>query len=305
MSDHSSQLSWTASPWTTWIEINGPSHLRFVQGLCSNDVVALEVEQGCEAFIPTVQGKILAHGYLWKSTDRIEFMGLGNQAPDLMAHLQKYALIEDVEVTDQSDQSNAILVWGEGLVACLREMLGEEVIGGGLTQGEALWEGNSLRLYFPKALNVEAVEIRGKQAEMFADRLSQHGVAEVGVDVFDQARIVHRFPWHGIDITAEHLAQEANRDDQAISFKKGCYLGQETIARIDALGHVNKKLVAVQLPCDVPHLPQPIMVEGKEIGQITSAAEVDGKFVGLAMIRRSHNAPGTRIECEMGTIEVI
>ncbi|PQO38564.1 YgfZ/GcvT domain-containing protein [Blastopirellula marina] len=305
MPDQCAQLSWTASPWTTWIEITGPSHLRFVQGLCSNDVVALEVGQGCEAFIPTVQGKILAHGYLWKSSDRIEFMGLGNQAPDLMAHLQKYALIEDVEVTDQGDHSKAILVWGEGLIVCLQTLLGGEAVMGSLTQGNVAWEGHSLRLSFPTALNVDAVEIRGEQAEAFAAQLSQRGAAEVGVDAFDQARIAHRFPCHGIDITAEHLAQEANRDDQAISFKKGCYLGQETIARIDALGHVNKKLVAVQLPCEVSHLPQPITVEGKEIGQITSAANLDGKFVGLAMIRRSHNAPGTRIESELGTIEVI
>src|SRR5690606_21538967 len=101
MSDLSCQLLWTTSPWTTWIEISGPSHLRFVQGLCSNDVVMLEAGHGCEAFVPTVQGKILAHGYLWKTNDQIEFAGLGNQSPGLLPHLQKYGLIEDVEIVER------------------------------------------------------------------------------------------------------------------------------------------------------------------------------------------------------------
>ncbi|RCS51882.1 hypothetical protein DTL42_09995 [Bremerella cremea] len=305
MPDQSCQLLWTASPWATWIEISGPSHLRFVQGLCSNDVAALEAGHGCEAFIPTLQGKILAHGYLWKSTDRIEFAGLGNQTPGLLPHLQKYAMIEDVEVADRSTSGEAILVWGEEVAAVLSAILGTEVPLGDLEQSEVIWEGNSLRLFRPTAMNTAAMEIRGEQATAVASLLSEKGAKEVGMNAFQQSRIAQRFPWHGVDITPEHLAQEANRDDQAISFKKGCYLGQETVARIDALGHVNKKLVAVRLLGTCEDLPQAIVVEGKEIGQVTSLAEVDGQNIGLAMIRRSHNAAGTKIECELGTIEVL
>ncbi len=305
MSENYSHLMWTASPWTTWIEINGPSHLRFVQGLCSNDVVSLEVGHGCEAFIPTFQGKILAHGFFWKSADRIEFAGLGNQAPDLLPHLQKYALIEDVEVVDRNDQGNAIMLWGVEVDALLREVLGAEAVCGELEHGQATWEGAWLHLSRPSVMNVASVEIRGERAEAFGAWLSENGVKEVGIEAFQQGRIARRFPWHGIDITVDNLAQEANRDAQAISFKKGCYLGQETVARIDALGHVNKKMVAIRMSRVVERLPQPIVVDGKEVGQITSAAEVGGQIVGLAMLRRSHNTPGTQIECEVGTVEVL
>ena len=97
---------------------------------------------------------------------------------------------------------------------------------------------------------------------------------------------LHRLPIAGralpllrrLGIGAEHLAQEVNRDDQAISFKKGCYLGQETVARIDAMGHVNKKLVAVRWLDDlVPsELPAAIVVDGKEVGRLTSIVNIDG-----------------------------
>lgn len=305
MSDHCAQLSWTASPFLTWIEISGPSHLRFIQGLCTNDVVLLESGSGCEAFFPTVQGKILAHGFVYKSDDRLEFLGLGDQSLGLLPHLQKYSMIEDVEVSDRSTQENAIFVWGEGLEACLQELLGSEVTLGTSQHGTITWEGATLRLFRTSVVGKPSVEIRGEQAEAFGTRLSECGATSVGIEVFQRDRIVNRFPWHGVDISAEHLAQEANRDDLAISFKKGCYLGQETIARIDALGHVNKKLVAVQLPKQVEELPLAIKVEEKEVGQVVSAAELDGQTRGLAMIRRSHNAAGTKIECELGTIEVL
>ncbi|QDU77028.1 putative global regulator [Bremerella volcania] len=293
-------ISWVSSPLKSQIQVSGPSHIRFLQGLCSNDVAQLAVGASCEAYIPTVQGKVLAHGFLKKHDDRIVFLGLGQQTEALLLHLQKYAMIEDVEVTDQSESKNAILVWGENVGSWLKGKLGVSDLPE-LHQHQTLSrEGASIDILHTPLLKEASYELSGPGVESLVQDV------QPSVEAFEGLRIENWFPVHGIDFGAEHLAQEVNRDDQAISFKKGCYLGQETVARIDAMGHVNKKLVAVRwLTGDVPsELPAALVVEGKEVGQLTSLANHHGQYLGLAIIRRGLNAAGTRIDSEAGSLEV-
>jgi folate-binding protein YgfZ len=116
--------------------------------------------------------------------------------------------------------------------------------------------------------------------------------------VWERARIEAFWPWYGVDLDDRNLPQEAGIDARAISFKKGCYLGQETVARLDALGQVQKRLVRLTFERKPEvSLPHSIEVDGKEIGTLTSFAEMeDGSGMGLAMIRRSHFASGTQFD---------
>lgn len=294
-------ISWVSSPLKSQIEVSGPSHVRFLQGLCSNDVVQLAVGASCEAYLPSVQGKTLAHGFFKKYDNRIVFLGLGEQTGALLPHLLKYAMIEDVEVTDQSTSKNGLLVWGEDVGAWLKEKLGLSDLPELLQHQAANLNGTSIDVFRTPLLKEDSYELAGPGVESLMQGI------EPSEEAFEKGRIENHFPIHGVDFGVENLAQEVNRDDQAISFKKGCYLGQETVARIDAMGHVNKKLVAVKLLGDsVPaERPAPIVVEGKEVGQLTSMVEIDGQAIGLAMIRRGMNAVGTRIESEIGPLEVV
>ncbi len=294
-------LAWAPSPLISRLEVSGPSHERFLQGLCSNDVVKLEVDRACEAFVPTIQGKILAHGFLVKQEDRIRFLGMGPQKDDLLPHLQKYAMIEDVEVTDRSGNSEAVLVWGSDAANWLKQTLGLEAAPQPLQVLSATAEGKPFDVFHTTLLGEPAYEISG---EGVASLLSGFEACE---EQLERLRIQNRFPRHGVDFGADHLGQEVNRDDQAISFTKGCYLGQETIARIDAMGHVNKKIVPVRWAGEgaPPGLPASIVVDGKEVGRLTSLAEIDSQWLGIAMLKRGMNAPGTQLETELGTIDVI
>ena len=105
---------------------------------------------------------------------------------------------------------------------------------------------------------------------------------------------------YGIDITDKNLPQEIARDDVAISFKKGCYLGQETVARIDALGHVNRRLTRLEFPAvGIPAPGDVAMSQGEEAGRITSAARSPQGNVALALayLKTGHDAPGTTVQC--------
>jgi folate-binding protein YgfZ len=135
--------------------------------------------------------------------------------------------------------------------------------------------------------------------ESFVAQLSQAGVRPGSMDEFHALRIEAGFPWHGVDISEDHIAQEAGRTDRTISFNKGCYLGQEPIARLDAMGHTNRELRGILIAGDT--VPQPgaaVVRDGVEVGKITSAAWSPRRqaVVALAMLRVAAGAPGTTLQ---------
>jgi folate-binding protein YgfZ len=120
-------------------------------------------------------------------------------------------------------------------------------------------------------------------------------------------RLESGWPLFGVDFDGSNLPQEVNRDAQAINFRKGCYLGQETIARIDALGHVNKRLASVRIEGDEPAVGVELTADGKEAGRLTSVAW-SPKFeswIGFAMLRRGVNDSGTKLACGNRPAEVL
>jgi folate-binding protein YgfZ len=125
---------------------------------------------------------------------------------------------------------------------------------------------------------------------------------------FDVARIEAGMPLFKVDFDDSNLPQEVGRDKEAISFTKGCYLGQETVARIDGLGHVNQRIVGVQFTGhEVPAVGTELILAGAAVGRVTSSAfsPALGAPLALAMVRREANAVGTRLESAVGACEVI
>jgi folate-binding protein YgfZ len=118
-------------------------------------------------------------------------------------------------------------------------------------------------------------------------------------------RIEQQIPWYGYDLDESNLPQEINRNDQAISFTKGCYLGQETVARIDALGHVNQILVGVTITTtNLPPIGATIQRDGKTIFRLTSVSAAGNHFIGLGYLRREFADPGTKLTFLDGELTV-
>ncbi len=125
------------------------------------------------------------------------------------------------------------------------------------------------------------------------------GPVIISDETFELLRIQAGTPVFGKDVTARTLPQEIGRDDRAISFVKGCYLGQETVARIDALGHVNQMMKGLRFEPGAPG-PAPgwqLWDDGKSVGTVTSVAlsPADRAPVALALIRISHAQAGTHL----------
>ncbi len=293
----------------TFIELTGADRAKFLQNFCTNHVAKLSPGQGCEAFLCNVQGKILGHVVILCEQESLTLMTSPGQAERLLAHLDKYLITEDVELHDRTDD------WGQIILAgiCAEELVARIV--------EAIpahpWEhvtGNINRLpvvvYRTAAFGDKAFAIRCEKAEV--QTIMQYLVSQAATvcnpEVVESVRIESGFPIYGVDITDSNLPQEIRRDERTIDFKKGCYLGQETVARIDALGHVNWHLVRVKFNGDACPGPGAEFKEGdRRVGRVTSCAR-SPKFnspLGFAFIRRELANAGTQLVGEGISAEVV
>ncbi len=264
----------------TQIEITGRDRVKFLHSFCTNDIKKLQPGQGCEAFVTNVNGKVLGHIFVFAERDSLWLESVAGTATTLLPHLDRYLITEDVRFADRSAEFAELLLAGPQSTELL-ERLGLIVAAlpryGHLTNGTATLPLRSIRRVDWLDSPTWLLSIPAAQRDEVQRTLTQAGAQQATDDEFHSLRIANGFPLYGIDITEENLAQEVGRTALAISFTKGCYLGQEPIARIDAMGHVNRQLCRVELgsgPLPTPGTPilDKPAPDGKPIGTITSSA---------------------------------
>jgi len=242
------------------VAMTGADRLTFLHNMCTNDIKRLQPGDRCEAFCTDVKGKIVAQMFVIAGDERLDLVSMPGQAGELIAHLDRYIIREDVALADVSDETRWHFVGGrvDGSVvaACSRDAMGKKC----------------------------------------------------GAEIWDAVRVELGLPLFGIDFDNTNLPQEVNRDAEAINFNKGCYLGQETIARIDALGHVNQKVVMLKFAGEqVPPVGLECTAEGKIVGRVTSSCW-SPKFeapLALAMVRRGSNDVDAELDSEAGRATVV
>jgi folate-binding protein YgfZ len=289
----------------TRIEVLGEDRASFLHNLSTNDVKKLQPGRGCEAFFLDARGHIRAYGVLICRPTSIVVETVGGQNGPLIQHLDRYLIREKVELVDRTD------AWGElflGGAKC-HDLLGQLAPATVLEEAPA-----SVELELAgHAVTLASVQMTAASGYLlFCARPAQPAVAQALIAKgaiwcepasFEAARIEAGVPLYGVDMTDQNLPQEVARDELAISFKKGCYLGQETVARIDALGHVNKKLVRLRFAgAEVPPPGAELRVDDKVVGQVTSAAFVPriGASLALGYLRRGYDTPGTKLTSDWG-----
>jgi folate-binding protein YgfZ len=286
----------------TRIEITGVDRLEFLHGLCTNDIRKLAPGAGCEAFITTVQGKILDYVRVFTGPDSLVLDTVPGQGDKLYRHFDKYLIRQKVELADRSGEWATWLLAGP-LAAAVLHTAG---VASGVLPSQAndsvegLLSGKSVWLRRVDWLAVDGFLLDSLSADHAAlgELLTAAGAAIVDYAAYHTARIEHSTPEFGTDIAEQNLPQEVARDARTISFTKGCYLGQETVARIDALGHVNRYLVQLRFTGEtVPPPGTKLTADGKEVGVVTSScySPRDAAPIALAYVRRNHHISGTRL----------
>jgi folate-binding protein YgfZ len=293
----------------TQIELTGDDRAAFLHNFTTNDIRGLRPGQGCEAFTLDVRGHVVGHLLVFCTPHSLVLDTVPGQGEKLVRHFDRYLIRERVEIHDRTEDWSELLLAGAEAEQLLYQ-LAESAPAARLDHQQVRLAGQAVWLRRVEMIGSGSFLIAGAAEAIDAVfiALGAEGVAACGKEAFEEARIEAAFPWYGVDITDKNLPQEVNRNRLAISFTKGCYLGQETVARIDALGHVNKTLQRLRFSGSAVPPPGAALRAGQApAGEITSAVLSPqlGAPLALAFVRRGHESLGTRLGSDFGEAEII
>ena len=272
---------WAALPPRAALLAQGKDAVRFLDSFTTASLAALTPGQATEGFFADGRGHVIALARLIRTPEGVWIDAAPGLAPLLHEHLEHYHIREDVSFHDASSERSAFLVHASvtaagGVEAPERNHFARASLGG--VNAEILatdWYGADGLLVFAAAADADRLA-----AWLAATGLPQATAADV-----DAARIEAGSP-EPTDILQKTLPQELGRDARAICFTKGCYLGQETVARLDALGHVNRRLVGIVTDDAPPAIGDDVLLDAAVVGTITSAcvSPTLGEGLGLAIV---------------------
>lgn len=288
--------------------VRGSDCVKFLNNLVTNDVARLADGSGCNALKVSLQGKVEAALRLLRVGPDI-WCDLEPAPRDaLVESWRKRILLADVQLHDESERWAVISIQGPRAAALLAaldvDVRDLEAMHAHTTAALGAVPVRVVRSDHTGEGGFDVFVATESAAEVWDALLAGDAtVRPVGLAALDARRIEAGIPWSGREITSNRLPQEVGLEEGWISYSKGCYLGQETIARLHHLGHVNRHLRGLRVQGDAcPQRGSVLRAGGKGVGAITSAALSPrfGQPVALAYVRRAHADPGERVEVVSG-----
>ncbi len=267
------------------VDVIGSESDKILHNLTTNHVRALEVSTGLETFITDVRGKTIGHVLAFRNALGFRLIGAPGQSQRIVEHCDRYTIREDSSPSVQDD------TWCGFVVPQCERFQGADREASQLHHWSIELAGQAESVYDTPWLDEPSslILVRRQRANEVARALQELGLHSSDEAAFHVQRTLAAVPWFGTDMDESNLPQEADRDRQTICFTKGCYLGQETVARLDALGQVQKKLVLWEITGRVPKPGETLTFGDKAVARLTSIAVDDrGLCRAIAMTRRSH-----------------
>jgi len=268
----------------------GPEAADFLQGQVTNDVEGLAPGTGCYAALLTPKGKMLADMRILRGRDWFWLDTELDALPAVAKMIRTYSIGRDVRPDNVTDKRGILSLVGPAADSALDVAPGPE---------EHAHVDGEHGLYVRTDLGVDivcdAADLEGVRTAL--------GVEVVPEEVVECLRIESGRPRYGIDLGDDVIPQEAGLNERAVSFEKGCYVGQETVARLHYKGKPNRHLRGVRLTA--PAEPgTPLTVDGKQVGVLTSpvVSPTLGP-IGLALVRREA-PPGTTLDDGSAIVEL-
>jgi folate-binding protein YgfZ len=274
------------------IRVSGSEAVMFLNGLITNDMKTLVKHRWMPAAFPTVQGRLIGAVRVIRAADPLFREGVLNT-------ISRFTMAGDFHVTDVTAQTSLFSVQGKQAAA-----ISEKVLRAGLYDlpryyvVDIVWQDSIVTILRTTHTSEDGFDIvveTDKAAEL-RQALEQAGAQPVSEETREILRVEAGIARFGQDMDETNVVTETNLDD-AVSFTKGCYVGQEIIVRIKHRGHVAKKLTGLRFETDRRIEPGTILkAEGKEIGRVTSTA-VSPKVgsIGLGYVRYEYLDAGTKV----------
>jgi folate-binding protein YgfZ len=267
----------------TVVRATGIDRVGFLQGMLTNDVATIAPGEARPALLLTIQGRVTADVRVAAADDALLLDVDLRVLAAATAALEKLIIADDVEL----GPSDAAVIGLEGPAAA-------RVVADGLPGGRVLRGGE---------LGGDGFVVHASRAAAAAvwDALVARGARPTGMDALEGRRVELGIPRVGLDMHEKTLALEVPVE-AAVSDRKGCYLGQEVIARGTARGHVNRRLVAMLLDGPAPPAGSALVRDGKEVGELSTVARAYGAnaLAALGMVRREWWDAGTELAVRHG-----
>jgi folate-binding protein YgfZ len=257
------------------LRLTGSDRATFLQGMVSNDVARLQNGEGTYAALLTQQGKVVSDLRVYALPDELWLDVPAARAAAVRENLERYIIADDVEFAVEDSVAPLVVIEGPQADRALLAVTGESVTQlAPFGHGAMTFDGVRIRAVVVTHSGERGYLLFGDPVG--APNLWRHcraaGAEPVGMEALDVLRIEAGIPWAGRDFDDTTLISEVGLE-AAISYQKGCYLGQEVVERVAARGQVHRKLVG--LLCDGQQVPPPdskLRRDGKDVGWITSAA---------------------------------
>ncbi len=291
------------------LSLKGRDHAKFLHRIVSNDIKSLKPGQGTYATLLTPQGHILADMRLYCAGDRFFLDTDADLLEKARAGLKRYVIADQVEI--EPLEIYALAFQGPRSRPLLEKTLHIDLPAmQELDHFETNYAGFPLRVVRAGSTGEEGYEVwsgaKGLPAIWGAacGQAPTYGMLPCGTQALETLRIEAGIPRYGQELDEDTFPNEAELWN-ALSFNKGCYVGQEIVERARSRGHVNWKLMGLVVDSNVPPpVGQKLAREGREIGEVTSAciSPTLGKTLALAYLRREVAEPGTKLEFPSGAI---
>ena len=283
------------------IYVSGSEATMFLNGLITNDVKNLPQNRWMPAVFPTVQGRLIGAVRVIRGSESTFLIDTETASHEsVLKTISRFTLAGDFKVSDVTAETALLSLQGEGAAEILQKVFDQGV--SDLPQNgvaETTWQDVQVTIIRASHTGEDGFDITidsSRKAEL-RQALEAAGAQPVGEDTFEILRVEAGIARFGLDMDETNVVPETNLDD-AVSYSKGCYVGQEIIVRIKHRGHPAKKLSRLRFETDRQIEPGAIIksTENQEIGRVTSAV-ISPRLgsIGLGYVRYEHLAEGTRV----------
>lgn len=288
--------------------LTGADRVRFLHGQVTNDVKKLRAGEGCYSALTTAKGKLQSDLNIFCLPDELLLDFEPGLTTAVTQRLEKYIVADDVQVVDVAPHYGLLSVQGPKAEAVVRAVglfaevpsaalastkISDATLGEIYLMNHARLASRGFDLFVPLAA-------LGAVANKLIAAAKSAGGRACGWSAFEIARIEAGVPRFGADMDETHIASECGIEARAISYTKGCYIGQEVLNRIHSIGHVNRELRQLRFAPELKTPPAPgakLFQADKEVGHLTSAvvSPRQNGVVALGYVRREANAAGTKL----------
>lgn len=261
-------------------KLTGNDRVRYLNGQVTNDVKKLVVGHSLYAAVPNAKGKMVGDCFISATDDTLWIDAPFELRETLDLRLQKYLIADDAELVDVTDEWRLFHDFDTSSLAA-----------------------SGIMKFVNPRFGLKGVDVWVHALDDW-----KSDAPEIAPDLLETLRLEHGLAKWGVDMTEDNLPPEAGLERNGISYTKGCYLGQETIARIKSIGHVNKSLLVLQ--SDTPEAPAPgseLRVADKVVGTVTSSgySPTLEKGIALGYVQRQHARIGERLAVGAGAVTII